>query len=439
LLKNSNLRLALPLAAFRRHRSVSAMTNILANRENVSRHLESSDGSNHLDVLSSPADPIKVALFIRNFRIGGTERQVFELAKNLDKRKYEVVVIALHGDGELKKHFHSLPNLQVAALACKHPIAVLFRLAEVMRKREIKVLHSFLTATNIYSLFAKLFFPRVKVVIGLRDSVPDFYMGYNSLKWRTKLWILEYCLSGLSGLGDLYVSNSQAGKILYERKFRTRVVAVPNGVDTDRFRPDSIASEGLRRAVGLPASARLVGILANCTIYKDYPTFVRAAKIIVDRVRDVHFISIGEERTVEGVAAKGLVQQSGLENVFHFLGARRDVTKLLPGLDVVCSSSVTEGFPNAIIESMACGVPCVVTDVGDSRKIVGDTGIVVSPGNPGSLAAGVIEILDLDPVEKQELSSRTRERVVQNFGAVEMANQHAQLYESLLSGATLKV
>lgn len=413
------------------------MTNTVANRECVSGHLENSDRS--LDASRSPVHPIRVALFIRNFRTGGAEQQVLELARHLDRRSYKVVVIALRGDGELKERFSSLPNLQVVTLAGKHALAVFFRLADVIRRNEIQVLHSFLTATNIYSLFARLFFSHVKVIIGLRDSVPDFYMGYSSVKWRTKLWMLDFCLSALCRLGDLYVSNSEAGRILYERKLQTKVVVVPNGIDTDRFRPDPAARELLRSAVGLPESAKLVGILANCTIYKDYPTFVRAAKIIVDRVQNVHFISIGEDRTPNGAAAKELVQQSGLENVFHFLGTRRDVPELLAGLDVMCSSSVTEGFPNAIIEGMACGVPCVVTDVGDSRRIVGDSGVVVPPGEPESLAAGVLDLLDLDQAEKQRLSSGARERVVQNFDVAAMANRHAHLYELLISGASLKL
>jgi glycosyltransferase involved in cell wall biosynthesis len=414
--------------------------------------MQKADGAMRLGVSEKSANPlyqahtttlltrrIKVGLLIRNFRIGGTERQVLELAKHLDRRKFEVVVIALRGDGDLKAPFHSLPDSQVVTLEGRHPLQVLFRLMGVIRKSQIQVVHSFGTATNIYSLLAGCFSRRVKVIIGLRDSLPDFYFGHTSPLWRSKMWMLEFCLNHLCGFGDLFVSNSEAGKGLYEGKLGVRVVVVPNGIDTDRFRPDPAARGLLRGAVGAPPTAKLVGILANCSIYKDYPTFVRAAKIIADRVRDVHFISIGEERTVEGAAAKGLVRQSGLEDVFHFLGTRRDVPELLPGFDVMCSSSVTEGFPNAIVEAMACGVPCVVTDVGDSRKIVGDAGIVVFPKNPESLATGVAALLNLDPAEKERLCSQARKRVVQNFDVAEMANEHAHLYASLLSGASLKL
>lgn len=409
------------------------MTNTVAGCKDASRYLENGVGSSYFDLPPLPVPPIRVALFIRNFGIGGTERQVLELAKHLDKRKYKVVVIALHGDGGLKGPFHSLPDLQVVTLAGKQPLAVLFRLADVIRKNEIQVLHSFLTATNIYSLFARLFLPRLKVVIGLRDSLPDFYMGYSSLKWRTKLWMLEFCLSALRRLGDSYVSNSEAGKILYERKLRTNVVVVPNGIDTDRFRPDPAVRDLLRGAIGAPANVKLVGILANCTIYKDYPTFVRAARSIADRVQNVHFISIGDDHTDVGAFVKNLVQQQGLRPLFHFLGTRGDVPELLPGLDVLCSSSMSEGFSSAIAEAMACGVPPVVTDVGDSRRIVGETGIVVPAANSEALAAGVVTLVGMNATDAQALRLATRRRIVENFGIAGMATRHEHLYESLLT------
>jgi glycosyltransferase involved in cell wall biosynthesis len=266
--------------------------------------------------------------------------------------------------------------------------------------------------------------------------MPDFYMGYNSVIWRAKMWMLERCLNHLCYLGDLYVSNSEAGKTLYESKLRVSATVVPNGIDTDRFKPDEAARKSLCGVIGAPAHAKLVGILANCTVYKDYPIFVQAARIIADKVQEAHFISIGEDGTDIGAVVKRLVQQSGLRPVFHFLGTRRDVPELLSGLDVLCSTSVTEGFSNAIAEAMACGVPCVVTDVGDSRRIVGDTGIVVPPRNPESVAAGVVALLDMEPAERQQLHSAARKRIVQNFDVAEMAMHHERLYQLLLFKGT---
>jgi glycosyltransferase involved in cell wall biosynthesis len=377
--------------------------------------------------------PIKVALFIRNFQIGGAEKQMLELAKHLDKTRYEVTIIALRGGGELSEPFHSLPNVQVVILDSVSPLMTMFRLTRVIRSRRIEILHSFLTATNVYSLFAKLLLRRVKLVLGLRDSIADFYMGYDSLWWRSKLWALEICLNRLAYLGDLYVSNSEAGKALYDTKLHVKSVVIANGVDTDRFKPDPSVSQRLRKILGVPDATRVVGILGNCTLYKDHPTFVRAAKIVAEKIADVHFLLIGEDRNPLGADLKKLVHQSDLEREFHFLGTRMDVGELLPGLDVLCSSSITEGFPSAIAEAMACGVPCVATDVGDSRRIVGDTGIVVPAGSPQTLAAGVVALLNQDPVKLQDMRSCARLRIVQDFDVARMSMRHEHIYDSLAS------
>jgi glycosyltransferase involved in cell wall biosynthesis len=378
---------------------------------------------------------IKIALFIPNFLIGGAERQAYELAKGLDKGRYEVFVIALRRDGELREQFYSLPNLQIVVLEKRAALPALFRLIRAIRRKRIDLLQSFLLATNVFSLFAKLFLPRLRVLIGLRDSLTDSSFGYKSWVSRAQTRILSLCMHYLAYLGDLYVSNSEAGRTAYEEKLRVQAVVIPNGIDTNRFKPDQAARKLLCELVGSSTRAKLVGLLANCSVYKDYPTFVHAAKIIIEKVPDVHFICMGDDRTDVGAVTRNLVRQMGMDPLFHFLGTRTDVHRLLPGLDVLCSASVTEGFPSAIAEAMACGVPCVVTDVGDSRRIVGETGIVVAPRDPQALASGVLALLDMTVAEIRPLRSAARERIVQNFGVAGMVKQHENLYETLLTEA----
>ena len=379
-----------------------------------------------------PLQRIEVALFIPDFRIGGAERQALELASRLCRDRYRVTLITLRGDGELRESFLSLPGLRVVTLNARTSFTALLRLIREIRENKIEVLHSFLTATNVYSLLGGLFLPQLKVVIGLRDSLPASSYRHGSQIRQMQTRMLSFLVRRLRPFSDRLITNSEAGRVAYEKHFRIRSTVISNGVDTEQFKPDSTAHDLLRRLVEAPAEAKFVGILANCTGYKDYPTFVRAAKVIVENLYDVRFISIGEDRTDTGSRVKGLVQQSGLQRFFHFLGTRRDVHKLVPGLDVLCSSSITEGFSNAIAEAMACGVPCVVTDVGDSHRIVGNTGIVVSPGDPEALALGVIALLRKSVAERQSLSSAARQRIVQNFDAAVMASQHEHLYESLL-------
>ncbi len=375
----------------------------------------------------------RVALFIPNFRIGGAERQALELATFLNQDKYEVIIIALRGDGSLSEHFRSLMHVRVVIVDGNAPFSAVLRLMAEIRKSRIQILHSFLLATNVYSLFAALFLPRLKVIIALRDAIPDSFVWYSSRVRRLQTRILIFCLRSLRHFADLFISNSRAGKGAYESRFGIRSIVIPNGIDTEKFKPDEAARSRLRDLVGTSADAKLIGILANCTPHKDYPTFIRAAKQIVEKRQDLHFVSFGDNQLPAGKRAAELVKEFGLRPFVHFLGMREDVHKLLPGLDVLCSSSVTEGFPNAIAEAMACGVPCVVTDVGDSRKIVGDIGIVVPPQNPEALATGVMSQLDLSPVQRERLAAASRERIVQNFGIAQMTARHEQLYDLVLS------
>lgn len=381
-----------------------------------------------------PAEQIKVALFIPNFRIGGAERQMFELAKRLDPHKYRVTVIALHGDGQLKELFYALPHLRLVTLERKTYLGRLWQLVNVSRREEIQVLHAFLKSTDVYALFAKVALRHTKMVIGLRDSILDSTIAFKSQRLKMKVRTLDLLLKLLRHLGDLYVANSEAGKALYEKRLRLPVAVVPNGIDTDRFRPDDAAHSLLCSILGEPPNSKFVGILANCTIHKDYPTFVQAARIVYQETKDVRFVALGDNRTSIGSAVRDLVQKSGLQSVFHFLGVRNDVHHLLPGLEVLCSSSVTEGFSAAIAEAMACGAPCVVTDAGDSRIIVGGAGIVVPPRNPKKLAEGVLNILNLRPEERIRLKASARQRIVERFHTSLMAKQYEHLYEVLVFG-----
>jgi glycosyltransferase involved in cell wall biosynthesis len=376
---------------------------------------------------------VKIALFIRSFVIGGAERQVFELAKRLDRDRYEVILIALKGDGEFAASFNSLDDVTVVVLNGSNPFQIVFRLTAFLRKADVQVLHSFLTAPNAYSLISKFTVRDVSLILENRMALADPAFGNLSRYLRLKSRFLERFIKGFSLMADFAISNSEAGHTAIGANWKAPSAVVPNGIDTEKFKPDPDARHFLCRVIGVDCTRKLVGILANCNAYKDYPSFIRAAKIVADRCQDVHFISIGDDRTALAEASRKLVGELGLSPIFHFLGVRTDVEKLLPALNLLCSSSVTEAFSNAICEGMACGVPCVVTDVGDSSKIVGATGILVPPGKPEALAEGILAVLNSSLQETQRMKVAARQRIVQNFSVAQMAKKYEIVYETVLS------
>jgi glycosyltransferase involved in cell wall biosynthesis len=112
---------------------------------------------------------------------------------------------------------------------------------------------------------------------------------------------------------------------------------------------------------------------------------------------------------------------------------RNDMPELMAAMDVLTSSSYGEAFPNVLGEAMACGVPCVVTDVGDSAYIVGDTGRVVASGDMAGLAAALEALLALPPAEKAALGERAHARVAEHFEIGKVVGQYEAFYESLLA------
>ena len=161
----------------------------------------------------------------------------------------------------------------------------------------------------------------------------------------------------------------------------------------------------------------LVGLVGRLDPMKDHPVFLEAASNIARVRRDVRFVCVGDGPADYAEALKQHAAALGLTNQLMWVGARDDMPAVYSALDIASSSSsYGEGFSNTTAEAMACGVPCVVTDVGDSALIVGDTGSVVAPGDRDALAAAIQRLADLPREERRMLGDACRVRVVSEFG-----------------------
>ena len=166
---------------------------------------------------------------------------------------------------------------------------------------------------------------------------------------------------------------------------------------------------------------------------KDHVTLLRAAAILRSEGLAVRFVCVGNSQKVH---ERNLVKQAmelGLEDSVLWIGHHQNMNAVYNAVDVVTlCSAFGEGFPNAVGEAMACGLSCVVTDVGDSAEIVGDTGIVVNRRNPGALAAALRQQLALSCDRRVALGVRARQRIEQMFAVETMVDRTTQLYDSLL-------
>lgn len=213
-----------------------------------------------------------------------------------------------------------------------------------------------------------------------------------------------------------------------------KFVHIPNGFDTVACHPDPELRAIVRAELGVPPEAPLIGMTARFDPQKDHHNFVQAAEKLARTHPSVRFLLCGPDVTEENAELTGWLDGAGVRDRFLLLGSRSDVPRLLTALDVgTLSSRYGETFPLAIGETMAAGVPCVVTDVGDTPELVGKTGRVVPPADPEALANAWGELLALPPDARRTLGESARARVVAHFEIRQIAARYADLHESLLT------
>jgi len=379
--------------------------------------------------------PIKLIFLVRSLDYGGAQRQLISLTKALDKRCFSVSILCFYR-GALEQELAG-SSVQVICLNKRGRwdiVGFLWRLIRQVRRTRPDVIHGYLDIPNLLSLLLKLF-AHTKVVWGLRASTIEL----EHYDWLHRLAArLERCFSCWA---DRIIINSAAG---LERQVvhgfpRDKMVVIANGFDTEQFQPNQKAGEKLREAWGVPMQTKLVGIVGRLDQMKDHQNFLQAAAIIAGRIGrqaaglespDIRFVCVGEGPAAYHKELKELAADLALADKLSWQNATSDVAAVYNALDVLVSSSRAEGLANVIGEAMACGIPCVVTDVGDSRWLIGDCGEVVPPQNPAALAEAIMHCLRTD---RHELGRKARARIVENFSTQRLATHTEEAIVSLVS------
>jgi glycosyltransferase involved in cell wall biosynthesis len=200
--------------------------------------------------------------------------------------------------------------------------------------------------------------------------------------------------------------------------------STPNAFDLTRRR--------VRTELSIPEGAIALLLPARYDPMKDHVNFLSAAKRLADRQPDAQFALAGAGIEPGNCALAEAIATHGLGDQIRLLGERPDMEAIYPAFDIVTlSSAFGEGFPNVLGEAMACGVPCVATDVGDAAAIIGECGIVVRPREPEALAAGWERLIVIGAEGCAALGAKARARVVENYGIANVVSLFAALYEDL--------
>lgn len=369
---------------------------------------------------------VRILLLVRSLDAGGAERQLVYLAGEMQERGHKVAVGTFYRSGILARELESR-GIEIIDLAKRgrwDVFGFMWRTVLLMRAFRPDVIYSFLGGANIVAAVARTLVSGAKLVWSVRSSNVDL-KRYDWLHRAS--YAIESCMSGAP---DLIIANSFAGRdFAVANGFPPgRIVVVPNGIDTERFRPHPRLRAAERRRLQLSEGEIAVGVLARLDPMKGHAILVNAAAEIGDRDPPLRFVFFGEGP--EEPRLRMLAYHTLPHARVQFSGATASPEIALNALDICCSPSLFgEGFSNSIAEAMACGLPCVVTDVGDSAAIVRRYGVVVPPGDPHALANAILHLAArLDSFD----TAAVRARIVENFSITAMADRTLKLFERLM-------
>ena len=229
------------------------------------------------------------------------------------------------------------------------------------------------------------------------------------------------------------VSNSNHAAEVHQKVgyASSKLVCIPNGYSFDNFRPDNNGGNDLRREIGLSPNTILIGMVARFDPYKDHENLFAALSIVSSKQHKICCVLVGDEMVTDNESLSSLIEKYGLCDLIKLLGPRADVPKIMAGLDLHLLSSRAESFPNVLAEAMACGTPCVTTDVGDAALIVGAAGWVVPHSDPDHMAAAIGDaLIEMNNLSKWDARKEAcRKRVIDNYTLEGMIMAYNKVWE----------
>lgn len=350
------------------------------------------------------------------------------LLTQFDPNDAEHVVVSMTAGGAVARQI-AAQGIRLIALDMRPGranVVQLLKLVRILRTIRPDILQTWLYQADFVGLVVGTIARVPAVVWNIRCSEVDL----KQYSWTLPLLLRFLALT--SRWPAAIVCNSASGRSVHERLgYRPRRWAlIPNGLDPDTFKPCPAARSQFRNELGVADSVPLVGLVARMDPMKDHPTFLRAAAVVAARQADARFVVAGRG-VAESDMLRDLGEKLGIAGRVHLLRERQDVPRVLAAFDVAVSSSDSEGFPNMVLEAMACGTPCVVTDAGDSAAIVADTGVVVPRRDPEALADGIIRVLSMKADDREILTRAARTRVLQEYSLDRAAVRYQELYREL--------
>ena len=350
--------------------------------------------------------------------IGGLQRVVVNICKNIDREKFDISVLCLRDLGEFVPEVESM-GIKVYFLPQKNGTDYLsfLKVAKILRHEKPDVIHTHNTQPFIDGTIGALL-AGVKTIVHTDHAriFPD------KRRYMFAEWVMSHFAYKIVGVSD----DTSQNLIRYEKISRKKVLTIPNGIDEKKF-SIKIDKKAKRRELGILGDGPIIGLGVRLTEGKGINYLLRAMPDIIKIFFDITLVIAGD-----GPAKDKLEKQSvglGIDRNVLFLGPRLDIPELLKLFDIYVLPSLSEGLPMVLLEAMAAGCPVIATNVGGVSMVIkhGENGSLIEPKNQKVLASEIIKLLS-DKELRNRYSKNGLSQFRKKFGADIMTHKYEQLY-----------
>lgn len=374
---------------------------------------------------------------ITGLTTGGAETMLLKLL-SASSAGLEHVVVSLGGKGTIGPRITAL-GVPVHCLGLQRNAPNPFKALSILplaRRIDPQLIQGWMYHGNLMASMAALALrdnaprnsePRRKapVIWNIRQTVYDL----RNERWLTARFIRLGARLSAGPAATIYNSQTSAAQHHGLGYRAERRVIIPNGFDCQVLHPDEAARKAVRSELSISDDTVLIGLVARYHPMKDHVGFLKAAGMVVRFHPEARFVLAGTGLSSKQSALAEAVKQNELQDHVILLGERSDIPRLNNAFDIACSASAWgEGFSNSIGEAMACGVPCAVTDVGDSAYIVAESGLVSPPREPQALANAIARLIAMGRSGRQQLGAQARKRVETEFSLPAIVRRYEDLY-----------
>lgn len=374
---------------------------------------------------------MKILHIINTLANGGAQSVLAQLLAGWGDESDRQMVVALGKPEQLSAWIEALGmpiehiNLQSGEVSPRK----FLRLIQIIRTYQPDVIQTWLYHSDLIGSFAARLAGRAPIVWGVHHTTENI----RSLKRSTASVVRILSLLSHWMPARIICCSDSALRTHIELGYaKEKMIAIWNGIDTARFHPNPTARAQVAKELKLTGNIKMIGMFARYHPQKDHRTLLQAAGVLVQSKPNVHFVLAGEEIVVSNRQLMDLIVETGMQNHIHLLGKRQDMPGLTAGMDIMTLTSAHgEALPQTLGEAMACGVPCVATNIGDVATLIGDTGIIVEPKDARALAQAWTGILDLTDENYAALSNRARGRMLAFYNTARMVAEYKSIYREL--------